>query len=55
MDDSKLDDIMVIDVVGEPEMAPPQSKPVKKVKTELSFKWKGFYFIYFCFFVTGCC
>ncbi len=30
-DDSKIDDIMVIDVLGEQDVAPPQSTPVKKV------------------------
>nr|CAH0102978.1 unnamed protein product [Daphnia galeata] len=29
-DDSKIDDIMVIDVLGEQDVAPPQSTPVKK-------------------------
>ncbi|EFX62597.1 hypothetical protein DAPPUDRAFT_300935 [Daphnia pulex] len=29
-EDSKIDDIMVIDVLGEQEMAPPQSTPIKK-------------------------
>jgi ribosome biogenesis ATPase len=37
-EDSKIDDIMVIDVLGEQDMAPPQSTPIKKVKTSLPFK-----------------
>jgi hypothetical protein len=34
----KIDAIMAIDVFGKQDMAPPQHTPIKKVKTDLSFK-----------------
>lgn len=40
-DDSKIDDIMVIDVLGDTEKAPTQSTPMKKVGLRISFTIAG--------------
>jgi hypothetical protein len=54
-EDSKIDDIMVIDVLGEQEMAPPQSTPIKKVKTDLSLKLVKYSLLFYFCITESCC